>query len=170
MCQLPDTATVTCVSTPEPAPAGDSAASDAWLQRRDLLTWLGLTLAGLILTWFAVRDGAQLGTRSAPFLGSYRFALGLASLLAPIAMTVVIVASRREMFARLPFSALLSLSYAASLGWALAPALVDGAAGLTRSLQSPDNYLADVPGVGDDPLAWLRAFTTSGAHSVAARG
>lgn len=170
MCRVPDTATVTCVRTPEPATASDSAPPDGWLQRRDLLTWLGLTLAGLALTWFAVRDGAHLGTRSAPFLGSYRFAFGLASLLAPIVMTTVIVASRREMFDRIAFSALLALSYVTSLGWALSLALVDGAAGLTRSLQSPDNYLTDVPGVGRDPLEWLRGFTAGTEHSVAARG
>jgi hypothetical protein len=140
-------------------------------QRQDLLIWLWLTGAGLALTWVAVRSGAQLGTRSAPFLGSYRFALGPASVLAPAVAAAVLLAAYRGRFERGSFGSVLVLGWWASFAWALTLALVDGAAGLTRSLQSPDNYLADVPRVGDDPIAYLTAFTTDpGQHSVAARG
>jgi methylthioxylose transferase len=54
--------------------------------------------------------------------------------------------------------------------WSVALALVDGAAGLTRSLEAPDNYLTDVPRVGDDVLTYLRTFTAAAQHSSAARG
>ena len=140
-------------------------------QRADLLAWLALTAIGLGLTWLAVRGGAQLGTRSAPFLGSYRFAIGFASALAIIMAAAVLFSAQRGRFEELSFRSVLVVGWAATFGWALSLALVDGAAGLTRSLQSPDNYLTDVPGVGNDPLDFLRSFTgQAGEHSVAARG
>jgi hypothetical protein len=140
-------------------------------ERSDLLTWLAITAIGAGLTWLAVRGGAQLGTRSAPFLGSYRFTFGLANVLAPLVAAAILVAAHRGWFERLSFRLMLLASWAGSLAWALALALADGAAGLTRSLQSRDNYLTDVPLVGDDPLAFLRGFTDAAAeHSIAARG
>jgi len=148
----------------------EPVASAVWRERADLATWLALTLTGLALTWLAVRSGAQLGTRSAPFLGSYRLLLAFASLLAPIVAASTIVLAWRGQFDRVNFRVLLAFAYAGTLAWALSLALVDGAAGLTRSLQSPDNYLTDVPAVGDDPHAYLLAFTTAPGHSAAARG
>ena len=54
--------------------------------------------------------------------------------------------------------------------WAVSLALVDGLDGLTRSL-TPDSYLGDVTDVGDDPLGYLRTFTSRSAeHTVATRG
>jgi hypothetical protein len=133
-------------------------------QRTDLLAWLLLTAVGLGLTWLAVRGGAQLGTRSAPFLGSYRFAFGFSSALAIIVAATVI-------FQLLSFRSVLAIGWLSTFGWALSLALVDGAAGLTRSLQSPDNYLTDLPAVGDDPLEFIRGFTDHAErHSIAARG
>ena len=130
-----------------------------------------LTICGLLLTWFAVRIGAHLGTRSAPFLGSYRFNLGFATALGPAVAALVIVAAARGRFHELPFGRVLVASWAASFTWAVTLAFVDGAAGLTRSLKNPNNYLTDVPMVGDDVFAYLRDFTTqAGQHSFAARG
>src|SRR5690242_1444152 len=140
-------------------------------QRRDLAIWLGLALTGLAITFLAVRIGAHLGTRSAPFLGSYRFNLGFASLLAPALAALVLAVAARDRFDALPMRHLLAASWAGSFAWAVALTFVDGAAGLTRSLQNPDNYLTDVPMVGDDPLAFLGNFTANAEqHSVAARG
>ena len=144
---------------------------EARRQRADLLAWLVLTAVGLGLTWLAVRGGAQLGTRSAPFLGSYRFAIGFASAVAIIVAAAVIFAALRGLFEELSFRSVLAAGWAATFGWALSLSLVDGAAGLTRSLQSPDNYLTDLPSVGNEPLAFIRHFTDqTGHHSVAARG
>lgn len=135
------------------------------------MVWLLLSLAGLTLTLVAVRTGAQLGTASAPFLGFYRVSLGIATLLAPAVAAVVIVAVRDGLLERIPFGAVLGLSYVGALAWSLALALVEGAAGLTRSLRSANNYLTDVPRVGDDPLGYLRGFVAHAAeHSTAARG
>jgi hypothetical protein len=140
-------------------------------QQRDLLIWLLLGAVGLAVTALAVQGGAPLGTRSAPFLGSYRFNLGFASVLAPAWATLVIVTARYGRVERLPWRVMLASAWVVSLIWSLALALVDGAAGLTRSLQSTDNYLSDVPAVGDSALTFLRTFTaTSAQHSTAARG
>ena len=140
-------------------------------QRGDLVAWAVLAAAGLALTYLAVRTGAELGTRSAPFLGSYRFTLGLTSVLAPAVAAAVLVGAARGRFEGGPFRSVLVLAWVATMAWAFALALVDGAAGLTRSLVSPDNYLTDVPQVGDSALQYLRTFTANaGAHSVAAGG
>ncbi len=140
-------------------------------ERRDLLTWLALSLVGLALTWVIVRGGASLGTRSAPFLGSYRFALGWSTVLAPLVAFGVLVATARGRFEHARWGTVLALGWAGTFVWALSLALVDGAAGLTRSLQAPDNYLTDVPAVGDSALAYLRGYTDdAGDLSNAARG
>ncbi len=61
-------------------------------------------------------------------------------------------------------------SAAGLFAWAVSLALVDGVEGLTRSL-NPDSYLGDVQEVGDDPLGYLRSFTSRSAeHTTATRG
>jgi hypothetical protein len=145
-----------------------SAESD---ERRDLLTWLALSLVGLALTWVAVRAGAPLGTRSAPFLGSYRFAFGFATALAPLVAWGILTATARGRFETASWPTVWVLGWAGTFAWALSLALVDGAAGLTRSLEAPDNYLTDVPGVGDSALDYLRGYTEHAPElSNAARG
>lgn len=140
-------------------------------ERNDLFLWLALTGIGLALTWVTVRAGVSLGTRSAPFLGSYRWALGPGSVLAPILAAGVVLATIRNRFQTAQWGSVLLLSWAGTFAWALSLALVDGASGLTRSLESPDNYLTDVPAVGDDALAYLRGYTDRSEElSVAARG
>ena len=140
-------------------------------ERLNLFVWLSLTIAGLALTWAAVRAGVSLGTRSAPFLGSYRWALGFGSLLAPVTAAGVVLATVRGRFVAARWRTVLVLGWIGTFAWSLSLALVDGAAGLTRSLQSPDNYLTDLPAVGDDVLAYLSGYTARAEdHSVAARG
>jgi len=140
-------------------------------QRSDLLIWLWLAVLGLAGTYVAVRAGVQFGTRSAPFLGAYRFTLGFATLLAPAVAWGVLAVAGRGWFDQARWRGVLAGSWLGTFAWALSLALVDGAAGLTRSLQSPDNYLTDVPGVGDSALAYLSGYTDHAAQlSVAARG
>lgn len=138
---------------------------------RDLLGWFVLVAIGLALTAWAVHSGARLGTASAPFLGRYRFQLSPLSLLAPLVAVVVLLVARSGWFDRVRFGLLLAGSYLAALAWALSLALVDGLAGLTRSLLDPDNYRADLAAVGHRPLAYLRGYAAHTAnHSLAARG
>lgn len=138
---------------------------------RDLLLWFVLAAIGLALTAWAVHSGARLGTASAPFLGRYRLQLSPLSLLAPAVAVGVLAIARSGWFERVTFRTTLLLAYLAGLAWALALALVDGLAGLTRSLRDPDNYRSDVVAVGHHPLGYLHAYTAhSTQHSLAARG
>ncbi|OLB80140.1 MAG: hypothetical protein AUI14_07755 [Actinobacteria bacterium 13_2_20CM_2_71_6] len=140
-------------------------------QTRDLFGWLVLTTAGLGLTAWAVHVGAHLGTAGAPFLGRYRWQFSGLSALAPVVAAAVLVGARMGWFDRARWGLILFGSYGSGLAWAVALALVDGAAGLTRSLLDPDNYVSDIGAVGDDPLAYLRDFTHDvRTHSVSARG
>jgi methylthioxylose transferase len=138
---------------------------------RDLLTWFALAAIGLALTAWAVHSGARLGTASAPFLGRYRLQLSPLTLLAPVVAAAVLALAVSGWFDRANFRLLLVVAYGSALAWALSLALVDGLSGLTRSLLDPDNYRADLAGVGDDPLGYLRAYAAHTAHhSPAARG
>src|SRR3989440_1050560 len=140
-------------------------------QGRDLLAWLGLTALGLALTAWAVHIGAHLGTPGAPFLGRYRWGFSALSALAPVVAAAVLATARLGWFERARWGFVLAGSYLSALAWAVALALVDGVAGLTRSLLDPDNYLSDIASVGDHPLGYLRDFTHDvRAHSVSARG
>jgi hypothetical protein len=125
--------------------------------------------AGIALTTLAVHTGARLGTASAPFLGRYRLQISPLSLLAP-AVAVVFISAWRW-FSRLRWSALLVVSYVVGVAWALALALVDGTAGLTRSLLDPSNYASDVARVNNEPAHYIAQYTHDiGALSIAARG
>ncbi|NJC70396.1 hypothetical protein HC031_11835 [Planosporangium thailandense] len=140
-------------------------------QWRDAAGWSVLAVTGLALTAAAVRVGAQLGTASAPFLGRYRFQLGPSSILAPAVAAAVIVLAARGWLDRTRWWAVLGWSYLCTLAWALALAVVDGAAGFTRALSSPDEYSADLAAVGRSPAHFVRHFTEhAGQLSVAARG
>jgi hypothetical protein len=140
-------------------------------ERRDLFGWVVLAGIGAILTWLAVRAGADLGTAGAPFEGHYRWRVGPASLLAPAVAAAVLVAAGRGWFDRTRWPVVLLAGYAGMLAWALALAAVDGSAGFTRSLLAPASYLTDVADVDGDPLGYLRSFAADNAgHSVATRG
>ena len=140
-------------------------------EHRDLLWWLTLAAVGLGLTAWAVRSGARLGTSGAPFLGQYRFQLTGLTVVAPAVAVAVLAAARVGWLERIHWGLLLAVSYCAGLAWAVALAAADGAAGLTRSLLDPDNYLSDIDAVGNDPLGYVRHFTQDvRAHSVSARG
>jgi hypothetical protein len=160
------------VDTPADVPRRSPRAADpAPRPWRDALGWSALVLAGLGVTALAVRAGAHLGTASAPFLGRYRLEIGPTSLLAPIVAASVLLPAARGWFDRVRWPLVLVWSYGAALAWALALAVVDGAAGLTTSLSSPDEYAADLIVVGDDPVRFVRHFTGHpGQLSIAARG
>jgi hypothetical protein len=73
-----------------------------------------------------------------------------------VAATVVSAAGLAD---RLPWRRLLAATYAASVTWTLALALVDGGRrGLGDRLDSPHEYLAEVPGIGSIAVA-VRGFT-----------
>jgi methylthioxylose transferase len=128
-------------------------------------------MLGLALTYVAVRTAAEIGTSGAPFLGSYRLRIGPASLLAPAIASAVLAAAAFGWLDRLPWPVVPIAGFGAAFAWALALALVDGTAGLSRSLLSEDEYATDIADVGTDPLGYLRRFTSAtSVHSSATRG
>lgn len=136
-----------------------------------MTVWLILTAAGLALTAAAVYGGAMLGTRSAPFLGSYRWQLIPSSALAPAVALVVVIAAARGWQERMRWSLLYLAAYLAFVSWALALALTDGTSGLIKGVTSPDEYLVDLDSIGDHPATFLSSFTAlAPEHSAATRG
>jgi hypothetical protein len=130
-----------------------------------------LSAFGLALTTAAVTGGARLGTASAPFLGAYRWQLGPGTLLAPAIAVAVIVIAARGVTERLPWPVFQLAGYGTALGWALALALVDGRAGLTRGISSSDEFLTDLPAIEDHPIGFLASFTDQApGYSAATRG
>jgi hypothetical protein len=75
-----------------------------------------------------------------------------AAVLALAGVTALPIAARR-----LPWPGLLAISWPASAAWAVALQLPDG---LSRPLTNRADYLAGLPAMGEDPLGWLRGFTT----------
>ncbi|GGM13036.1 membrane protein [Dactylosporangium sucinum] len=140
-------------------------------ERTDALRWVVLAVAGLALAALAVQLDARLGTASAPFLGRYKIRIGVGSILAPAVAAGTLWLASRGRLARLDWPGIQLFGYAAGLIWAISLALVDGWSGLTKALGSPEEYLGDVRQVGDDPVGYLRHFTSDAAyHSVASRG
>jgi hypothetical protein len=127
--------------------------------------------AGLVFTWLAVRGDARLGTAGAPFLGAYQLRLVPGTVLAPAVAAVGLALAARRRLDRLPWPAVSAVGCLALFAWAVALALVDGAAGLTRGLTTEDNRLIDVDDVGGDPLRYLRTFAAHASlQALATRG
>ncbi len=136
----------------------------------DLLVWSALVLAGLALTVIAVAVGARVGSPGAPFTGAYRFKLEIGSLLAPAVAVTVLAAVRAGVLERLRWPVLLAASYVATVWWAISLALVDGGNGLASPVDSPQEYLHDVPAVGSDPSGFVAGFVAhSETYSIATR-
>lgn len=62
-------------------------------------------------------------------------------------------------FARLAWRPVLALTYAGATGWAVLLAISDGRRRLVTPISSQNDYLAALPTVGSDPIAWLGQFT-----------
>lgn len=136
----------------------------------DAATWLLLGAAGIGLALAARAAGLRVGVPGAPFTGEYRFKVEVGTVLAPAVAAAVLAAVRGGLPERLGWRRLLLLSWLATLAWSLALAVVDGGNGLTFPIANPDEYLRDVPAVGDDPVAFVRDFVEEApGYSIATR-
>ena len=136
----------------------------------DAVTWLLLAAAGIGLALVARRAGMRVGVPGAPFTGEYRIKVEVGTVLAPAVAVAVLAGVRAGVVERLGWRRLLLLAYVASLAWAVALAVVDGGNGLAFPVANPDEYLADVPAVGDDPAGYVRTFVDEApSYSVATR-
>lgn len=136
----------------------------------DAATWLLLGLGGVALAVVAREAGLRVGVPGAPFTGEYRVKVEVGTVLAPAVAVAVLAAVRAGVVERLGWRRLLVLSWVAALAWALSLAVVDGGNGLSFPIANPDEYLHDVPAVGDDPAGFVRDFVDDApSYSVATR-
>jgi hypothetical protein len=115
--------------------------------------------AAFVVAAFAV--GAALRAAGAlpvdPFAPLHAHARSLVAPLIPAAVVALAgVAGLPTAARRMRWRPLLLLAWAASALWAVALQWHDG---LSRPLTARTEYLAGLPAVGDEPLAWLRGFT-----------
>jgi len=147
--------------------------SEARVTRWDLFVWLALATAGLAFTWLAVRFASPLGTDAAPFLGTNRWNVAPASLLAPLVAVAVLFVAARGWWDRASWPIVLLTGYLAGLMWTVALAIVNGAQGL----YGPANHPGEPPGPAlvlrwihragvTDPLAVGLLLTAGGALLV----
>ncbi|MFC0530695.1 hypothetical protein [Phytohabitans kaempferiae] len=135
--------------------------SEARVTRWDLFVWLALAGAGLAFTWLAVRFASPLGTDAAPFLGTYQWNAGPATVLAPVVAAVVISVAARGWWDRVSWPIVLLTGYLAGLMWTLALAVVNGAEGL----YGPANHTGEPPGPAL-VLRWIHRAGLTGPLAV----
>lgn len=93
-----------------------------------------------------------------PILGEWLPHVGIGTPLS-IMMAIAVVAWGPDLAARLSWRRALALGYAASVGWIVSLALIDGwQRGIAGQLTSQDEYLSAVPGITDIG-AMLRTFS-----------
>lgn len=119
-----------------------------------LAGWLGLIVVAFGVGMVLRRAGV-LPVDPLPPLHAHARLL-IAPLLPGVAVALVAVAVLPVAARRLRWWPLLVLAWLGSVGWAVVLALPDG---IARPLTAPTEYLAGLPAMGDDPLAWLRGFT-----------
>ena len=126
-------------------------------------TVLGIGLLVLVANRWGqalLDDGVRLRILAPPLIGRFRLGPpgGLLPLLVPFAVGALLVTRLPRAAASMRWTRLLGLGAAAAVAWAVALALVDGAAGLTRPMGLRGHYLLDVAQVGS-PGEFLRSFT-----------
>lgn len=136
-----------------------------WQARRVRIvpTVLGVGLLVLVANRWGqalLDDGVRLRILAPPLIGRFRIGPpgGPWPMLVPFAVGAGLVTRLPRAAASLRWSRLLLLGAAAAVAWAVALALVDGAAGLTRPMELTGHYLLDVEQVGS-PGDFLRGFT-----------
>jgi hypothetical protein len=129
--------------------------------RADLLVVaaaVALVTAAALVGWGYLHSGEDIILPFPPLLATWRPHVGPGTPAAVLVAVLVVVLGPR--IARsVSWRPLLWLSWAVSMGWTLSLALIDGwATGVAGRLTTPDEYLHDVPRVGDI-AAMLRTFS-----------
>jgi hypothetical protein len=133
--------------------------------RRDaiaVLAWAGLVLVAAVAGAVLRGRGILIHAGAAPLFARISPHLGLGSL-AAVAVAVGLIALAPVAAFRLPIRLLAPTTGAAAVVWTVALASVRGAAGITHPLDTPSEYLADVPRiVAIGPIhTWLAGFAQS---------
>ncbi len=127
--------------------------ADAWAATAALV----LVVVAVAVGWWLNRAGAPLYAGSAPLFGTWGPHVGVGTPLA-LLVAAAVIGFGPGLAERLRWSALLLSGYAASVGWILALALIDGwRGGLATRLTGDAEYLPQVSRVTDVPQT-LRVF------------
>jgi hypothetical protein len=117
-----------------------------------------LVAASAVVGWGYLRSGKDIILPFPPLLASWDPHVGPGTP-AVVVIAVLVVVYGPDIGSRLSWRPLLWLAWAVSLGWTLSLALIDGwAEGIAGRLATRDEYLHDVPRVGDI-AAMLRTFS-----------
>ena len=119
---------------------------------------VALVIAAALVGWGYLHAGQDIILPFPPLMASWRPHLGPGT---PAALLVaaLVVGRGPGLARRLSWRPLLVLTWAAALAWTLSLALIDGwDTGVAGRLTTPDEYLHDVPMVGDI-AAMLRTFS-----------
>ncbi|MEO3807612.1 hypothetical protein ABGB17_01270 [Sphaerisporangium sp. B11E5] len=141
----------------EAAPVGREARRWPWgsVDRVAVWVWAGLIVAGFAAG--AVLHGAgMLAIDHLPPLHGH-FRVPTVGLLPAAAFGALAVALLPRLTGRLGFGAASIVAYGCALGWTVLLAVSGDA--LAAPFTHPQEYLAVLPAVGDDPLGWLATFT-----------
>lgn len=130
--------------------------------------WAALVLVAVV--WgHAIRSHGDLNVQAPPFQGLYR--LALSSVLPATVFAAGVIAIVPPLARHLPWRWLLVLSWLSACSWAVLLNGWDGHHTLASTLGRRHEYLAVLPAVGDDPLGWLRGFTSHlGSYPVHVKG
>ncbi len=125
------------------------------------MAWaLAVPATWLLGRWLIDRGAELVLGGTPPFIGRLDVRLGPATLVALLVGAALIRWGPR-LTASLPWSTFLLASWLASAGFAVALAVTDGWAALTKPLRSEHDYLAVVPAASTDLGAFVRTFTAS---------
>ncbi len=129
--------------------------------RSDLLAVVaavGLVIATALAGWRRLHAGEDIILPFPPLLANWDPHVGPGTPVA-VVIALLVVALGPRLATTMSWRSLLWLSWAVSLGWTLALALIDGwSTGVAGRLTTPDEYLHDVPRVVDI-AAMLRTFS-----------
>ncbi|WP_205860493.1 hypothetical protein [Phycicoccus sp. HDW14] len=143
-------------TTTDRSPARVEASPDAGRRARR-----GLALAAVVVVAAMVVPGLfgvdVLAGRAEPLLGDWALRVGRSSLVVLAVVAVTAWGGLTAALERLTWRRLLLLSWAVSLVWMVALALVDGPSGLGRILDDPSEYLRSAQAT-DDVGALLREY------------
>ncbi|MEV0406837.1 hypothetical protein [Actinoallomurus sp. NPDC050550] len=126
-----------------------------WVGWLSLVGWAALIVGAFGIGALLRRAGAMPVDEFPPLHAQAR--LLLRPLLPAVAFGLVGVAVLPVTARRLAWRPLPAVAWLGSVGWAVVLQLPDG---ISRPLTTPTEYLAELPAMGDDPLDWLRGFTT----------
>jgi len=152
-----------------PRPTRSNLSSEATGRRRPagpatrtglaLLAWAGLILVSHVLGARLVARDPRTVIFAAPLVARFDPHLPPTALI-PVAIAAVVVLFAPRLVADLGWRRLLVVAFLGAAAWAVAVALADGAAELTRPLHFPNDYLADVRLIGS-PGVFLSHFVST---------